>query len=152
MKVLCLCLGNICRSPTAHGVLRAMAERRALAIEIDSAGTGDWHVGNPPDQRTITTARKRGYDISDLRARHLQPEDFTSFDLILAMDAQNLRDAAALAPSDSTARIERFLDFAGLSGDVPDPYFTGTFDRVLDLIERASAGVLDRLSVDEQKA
>lgn len=154
MKVLMLCLGNICRSPTAHGVLRAMAKERGLALQIDSAGTGNWHQGNPPDRRTLAAARQRGYDFGDLRARQLRPADFIDFDLILAMDARNLHDARDMAPEGATAQLERFLDYAGMgedgdAGDVPDPYFTGAFDAVLDLIERASAEVLARLSQNE---
>ncbi|MCC5970375.1 MAG: low molecular weight phosphotyrosine protein phosphatase [Pararhodobacter sp.] len=149
MRVLLLCLGNICRSPTAHGVLRAMARERGMTVEFDSAGTGDWHLGSPPDHRTLAAARKRGYDFSDLRARQLTRADFTHFNLILAMDAANLRDARALAPETSTAHLTRFLEYAGLEGDVPDPYFTGSFDAVLDLIERSSIATLDRLSRDD---
>lgn len=146
MKVLLLCLGNICRSPTAHGVMRTLAARRGLVLEIDSAGTGGWHVGSPPDARSRKAARKRGYVLDDLRARQLVADDFKRFDLILTMDSHNLRDASALAPPGATAHLARFLDYSGIGGDVPDPYYTGDFDLVLDLIERASADVLARLS------
>jgi len=149
MKVRLLCLGNICRSPSAHGVMRGRAAEAGLVLEIDSAGTGDWHAGNPPDRRSLSAARKRGYDFGDLRARQLTQADFTRFDLILTMDAQNLRDARALAPPGATARLARFLDYAGIGGDVPDPYFTGSFDAVLDLIEDASTLALARLSRGE---
>ena len=141
-----LCLGNICRSPTAEAVMRAKAAERGLAVEVDSAGTGGWHVGEPPDRRAQAAARSRGLDISGLRARQLSRADFRSFDLILAMDGTNLSDAARLAPHDGRARLTTFLDEAGLGGDVPDPYYTGQFDAVLDLIEDASIRILDRMA------
>ncbi|KPQ05801.1 MAG: protein-tyrosine phosphatase [Rhodobacteraceae bacterium HLUCCA12] len=146
MNVLLLCLGNICRSPTAHGVMRSMAAHRELSLRFDSAGTGGWHVGAPPDPRALSAAYKRGYDLSDLRARQLSWADFTRFELILAMDARNLADARASSPPDATAATARFLDFAGIGGDVPDPYLVGGFDEVVTLIERASTAALDRLS------
>lgn len=149
MRVLLLCLGNICRSPSAHGVMRSLAAQRGMALELDSAGTGSWHVGSPPDARSRNAARKRGYILDDLRARQLAVDDFTRFDLILTMDAQNLRDARASAPSNATATLSRFLDYAGIGGDVPDPYYTGDFDAVLALIERASTAALARLSRGE---
>lgn len=152
MKILCLCLGNICRSPTAEAVLRAKALSRGLEIEVDSAGTGDWHAGEPPHVKTQAAARARGYDMSALRARQITAQDLERFDLILTMDAQNLRDAQALARKTpkARARIERFLDAAGLgdageAGNVPDPYYTGRFDEVLALIETASDALLDQL-------
>lgn len=141
-----LCLGNICRSPTAEAVMRAKAAELGLAVEVDSAGTGGWHVGEPPDRRAQAAARSRGLDISGLRARQLSRADFRSFDLILAMDGTNLSDAARLAPHDGRARLTTFLDEAGLGGDVPDPYYTGQFDAVLDLIEDASIRILDRMA------
>ncbi|MCB1396191.1 MAG: low molecular weight phosphotyrosine protein phosphatase [Rhodobacter sp.] len=146
MRILMLCLGNICRSPTAEAVMRAKAAELGLAVEVDSAGTGGWHVGEPPDRRAQAAARSRGLDISGLRARQLSRADFRSFDLILAMDGTNLSDAARLAPHDGRARLTTFLDEAGLGGDVPDPYYTGQFDAVLDLIEDASIRILDRMA------
>lgn len=149
-RILCLCLGNICRSPTAEAVLRARAAALGLPLVVDSAGTGDWHAGEAPDRRAQVAARARGYDMSGLRARQIVAADFTRFDLILAMDAQNLADARALAPPGATARIARFLDAAGMpdagtGGNVPDPWYTGGFDPVLTLIETAAGRLLQRL-------
>ena len=123
--ILFLCLGNICRSPLAEGAARAAFADAGIAATLDSAGTGDWHVGRPPDPRALAEARRRGVDISDLRARQLAPGDFTRFDLILAADAENLRAARALAPADATARLMLMLDLVpGRAGDsVTDPYY-----------------------------
>ena len=123
--ILFLCLGNICRSPLAEGAARAAFADAGIAATLDSAGTGDWHVGRPPDPRALAEARRRGVDISDLRARQLSPGDFTRFDLILAADAENLRAARALAPADATARLMLMLDMVpGRAGDsVTDPYY-----------------------------
>jgi len=123
--ILFLCLGNICRSPLAEGAARAAFTDAGIAATLDSAGTGDWHVGRPPDPRALAEARRRGVDISDLRARQLAPGDFTRFDLILAADAENLRAARALAPADATARLMLMLDLVpGRAGDsVTDPYY-----------------------------
>lgn len=146
MRVLCLCLGNICRSPTAEAVLRAHAARAGLAWQIDSAGTGNWHIGQPPDARMQAAARAQGFDLSGQRARQLVASDFDGFDLILAMDASNLADAQRRAPVGSRARLVRFLDEAGIGGDVPDPYYEGNFDGVVALVDRAAAAIIDRLA------
>lgn len=150
MKILCLCLGNICRSPTAEAVLRARAQAAGLDWQIDSAGTGDWHAGEPPDRRAQASAQARGYAMSDQRARQITAQDFKAFDLILAMDDSNLRDAARIAPPEARARLHRFLDLAGMPqagdrGNVPDPYYTGNFDAVLELIETAADRLVSRL-------
>ena len=123
--ILFLCLGNICRSPLAEGAARAAFADAGIAATLDSAGTGDWHVGRPPDPRAQAEARRRGADISDLRARQLTRGDFTRFDLILAADTENLREASALAPADATARLMLMLDLVpGRVGDsVTDPYY-----------------------------
>lgn len=148
MKILFVCLGNICRSPTAEGVLRhvARAEAPELDLHVDSAGTADYHIGAPPDRRSSAHAARRGYDISGLRARQVVREDFTRFDLILAMDADNLRDLQALVPAGTGAKLALCLDFApGHAGQpVPDPYYGGEpdFERVLDLAEVAARGLL----------
>jgi protein-tyrosine phosphatase len=138
MKVLMVCLGNICRSPTAEAVLRAKLEAAGLAerVVVDSAGTGDWHIGSPPDARSQCHAAKRGYDLSALRGRQVAEADFRRFDLILAMDDNNLADLQRLAP-DGTHRAELRL-FAPI--EVPDPYAGGAagFEQVLDLVETAS--------------
>lgn len=149
-SVLFVCLGNICRSPTAHGVFRELVARRGLSeqIEIDSAGTAAYHVGNPPDQRSAACALQRGYDLSDLRARQAVRRDFLRFDYILAMDAQNLSDLRGICPGDYQGHLGLFLDFANLAdADVPDPYYGGPegFDHVLDLVESASEGLLNHI-------
>ncbi|MGY6534337.1 MAG: low molecular weight protein-tyrosine-phosphatase [Pararhodobacter sp.] len=143
--MLCLCLGNICRSPTAEAVLRAHAARRGLALTIDSAGTGDWHVGEAPDPRMQRAARAQGFDLSGQRARQLAPRDFHAFDLILAMDARNAADAERIRPSAGQARVIRFLDKAGIGGDVPDPYHEGNFHAVVALIDRAAGAIVNDL-------
>jgi len=151
-SILFVCLGNICRSPTAEGVFRARAARAGLGehLEIDSAGTGDWHVGQPPDRRAIAAAAGRGYDLAGLRARQVSTEDFSRFGWILAMDRANLRDLAALRPRSFGGHLGLFLDVAPALGlrEVPDPYYGGDdgFARVLDLIETASDALLNRVA------
>lgn len=152
VRVLFVCLGNICRSPTAHGVFARMVAQRKLAdiIEVDSCGTGGWHVGEPPDARATAEARKRGYDLSPLRARQVHSTDFQRFDYILAMDQMNLADLQAMCPTTYPGRLDLFLSFAGSAPetDVPDPYYGGErgFAHVLDLVEQASAGLLTEIS------
>ena len=123
--ILFLCLGNICRSPLAEGAARAAFEAADIPATLDSAGTGDWHVGHPPDRRAQAEAKRRGVDISDLRARQLRRSDFYDFDLILAADYANLRDARAIRPADATAELKLMLDLVpGRLGDsVTDPYY-----------------------------
>ncbi|TCD23917.1 low molecular weight phosphotyrosine protein phosphatase [Pseudomonas sp. IC_126] len=150
MKVLFVCMGNICRSPTAEAVFRKCVQDAQLddRISIDSAGTGDWHVGKGPDQRSCLAAAKRGYDLSALRARQVVEDDFRRFDLILAMDHDNLERLQALRPSDSHGELDLFLRRYKLGEDVvPDPYFGGDegFERVLELVEKASAALLDEI-------
>jgi protein-tyrosine phosphatase len=140
-RILCVCLGNICRSPTAEAVLR----HHLPGALIDSAGTGGWHVGAPPHGPAIAAAKARGYDLSDQRARQVAPADFERFDLILAMDAANLHDIGALRPSGAQARLAMFLEPVG-GGDVPDPYYSGDFEGALDLIEGAARAWAARLS------
>jgi len=148
---LLVCLGNICRSPTAEGVLRQMAAQQAprLALEVDSAGTGDYHIGAPPDLRSQRAALRRGIDISGLRARQVIEDDFVRFDLILAMDRQNLRELEAMKPANSRASLKLFLEYAPDLNlrDVPDPYYrdAGAFEEVLDLTSAASRGLLASL-------
>ena len=124
-SVLFVCLGNICRSPLAEAALRAEAERLGIDVEVDSAGTGDWHLGHPPDRRAAAVASRNGVDISHLRARQVGPGDFRRFDHIVALDAQNLRDLKAMRPSDSKAELSLLLDHAeGREGQpVADPYY-----------------------------
>lgn len=148
-RILFVCLGNICRSPSAEAVVRALAAERGLDLQLDSAGTGDWHAGEPPYGPMQRAARARGYDLSALRARQVTAEDFRRFDLILAMDRANLADLRALRPGDATAALRLFTETTpGTAGgaDVPDPYFTRDFDGALDLIETAARGLLDQLS------
>ena len=142
MRVLFVCLGNICRSPTAEGVLRHKVSEAGLCarVEIASAGTGAWHVGKAPDVRTQAAAMRRGYDLSAQRARQVSAEDFSRYDLVLAMDHSNLRDLKALQPAGSEADLDLFLRrYSSVCDDVPDPYYDGEqgFEVVLDLIERA---------------
>jgi protein-tyrosine phosphatase len=151
VKILFVCLGNICRSPTAEGVLRVLAAREApeLPLEVDSAGTAGYHVGEPPDPRMRHAAARRGYDLSGLRARVVEPRDFERFDLILAMDQENLRVLKRRAPAHAHERLRLFLEFAPESGtaEVPDPYYGGAkgFEEVLDLVESATRGLLAHL-------
>ncbi len=147
VKILFVCLGNICRSPTAEGVFRAIAARELpeVALTVDSAGTAGYHVGEPPDGRTCAAAQRRGYDLSGLRARVVEPRDFEVFDLILAMDRQNLETLRRRAPAEARTRLRLLLEFAPQSGlmEVPDPYYGGVngFEQVLDLVEAASLGL-----------
>ncbi|PQA86508.1 low molecular weight protein-tyrosine-phosphatase [Hyphococcus luteus] len=147
-KVLFVCLGNICRSPAAEGVLRARAKERGLELAIESAGTGGWHAGDPPDGRMIKAAARRGVDISYQRARQVDLSDFYQFDYILAMDLSNHTDLLELAPPNRTCDIRLFLDFADCAErETPDPYYGGGdgFERVLNLIELGAEGFLDHL-------
>jgi protein-tyrosine phosphatase len=157
-RLLFVCLGNICRSPMAEGAFRrAAAEHGVLdRFEIDSAGLGDWHVGQAPDVRAQAAARRRGIDISGQTARQVTGEDFARFDLVLAMDGSNYEDLARLAPKCERHKIRRFLDFAPHAGtkDVPDPFFGEAegFDHALDLIEEAARGLLAALLGEEEPA
>ena len=152
MKVLFVCLGNICRSPTAHGVLEKQIKTHNLAtqIQVDSCGTGSWHIGHAPDQRTLDAASKRGYDSSHIRARRLCAEDFQTFDYILAMDTRNLADVIKNAPLNYQGKIQLLLDYSQEKSvlEVPDPYYGGEqgFDQVFHLVEEACAGLLNYLT------
>ena len=152
VRVLIVCTGNICRSPTGEGVLRALVERRGLSdrIEVGSAGTHDYHVGEGPDSRSVRHARKRGYDLSPLRASQLSRDDFFAFDYILAMDRGHLRILRNMAPPDATARVGLFLEASAKwnGEDVPDPYYGGAegFEQVLDMVEEAAERWLERIA------
>ncbi|MFO1317180.1 MAG: low molecular weight protein-tyrosine-phosphatase [Burkholderiales bacterium] len=151
-RVLFVCMGNICRSPTAEAVFRAAAARAGLGrrVEIDSAGTIEWHAGNPPDYRAIAHAARRGYDLTPLRARQVTAADFGRFHWILAMDRANLTHLEALRPAGFGGHLGLFLDLAPQLGvrEVPDPYDEGpeAFEHMLDLIERASEAFTARLA------
>ena len=147
MRVHFVCLGNICRSPTAEGVFRHKLRAAGLEqqVEVDSAGTGDWHVGKAHDPRTRLAARQRGYALDALRARQVCLADFQGFDLILAMDKSNLTDLHSLRPAGAGAEVDLFLRRYQLPVDeVPDPYYGGSngFEQVLDMIEQACDGLL----------
>jgi protein-tyrosine phosphatase len=149
--VLFVCMGNICRSPTAEGVFRHRAERAGLLerLVVDSAGTHGYHEGHPPDRRAIAAARKRGYDLTPLRARQLVAADFQRFDYVLGMDAHNLREMQLLVPNGHAGFVGRLLQFAPQLGllDVEDPYYGGDreFEAVLDQVEVAVDGLLAEL-------
>lgn len=150
MRVLFVCLGNICRSPTAEAVFRYQLQQQKLdkVIECDSAGTSSYHIGEAPDRRATQAARSRGYDMTPLRGRQVQDEDFETFDLILAMDHNNLSDLRRRAGKAFDHKLKLFLDFCdGREREVPDPYYGGNegFDHVLDLVEDASAGLIRHL-------
>ncbi len=152
MRILFVCLGNICRSPSAEGVLRQLADRAGLDVTIDSAGTSDWHIGAPPDRRAIRAAKLRGYDLAALRGRQFTAEDFDRFDLILAMDRKNLRAIEALRPAGNNASAKLFLDLIAQTGsDVPDPYYDDSFERMLDLIEAASAALVTQIAHKKER-
>jgi protein-tyrosine phosphatase len=147
-RVLFVCLGNICRSPTAEGVFRHLLRQEApeLQVEVDSAGTADYHLGEPPDLRSQRAAMRRGIDLGGLRARQVTPADFARFDLILAMDRANLLELEAMRPKNSRARVRLFLEYAPELGrlEVPDPYYRDAsgFEEVLDFSAAASRGLL----------
>lgn len=146
-SVLFVCLGNICRSPLAEGAMRRLVEIEAAAVRIDSAGTGDWHIGRAPDPRAQAEALRQGLDISMLRARQVTTEDFHRFDHIVAMDAQNLADLLAMRPEGAQARLSRLLDHVG-GGDVPDPYYGGDdgFAETFRLVESGARALLQAIS------
>ena len=151
VSVLFICMGNICRSPTAEGVFRHFVEQRGLqeSVRIDSAGTHAYHSGEPSDRRAIAAAARRGYDMTGIRARRVQDEDFEEFDLIIAMDDQNLQNLQEMAGQELSSKVSLFLEYSsGDESEVPDPYYGGTkgFERVLDLVEDASRGLLEMLS------
>ena len=154
VRVLFVCMGNICRSPTAEGVFRSLVNKEGLAehIHIDSAGTHAYHVGEPPDQRSQAAARKRNIDLSSQRARKVRVDDFHEFDYILAMDKSNYAELENLVSGKHNGKLKLFLEFAQTAStrEVPDPYYGGPhgFEHVLDLVEAASTGLLN--SIREQ--
>jgi protein-tyrosine phosphatase len=158
VRLLFVCLGNICRSPTAEGVMRALVEVNGLSdrIEVDSAGTAGWHIGDPPDERTVSEGWRRGIDLSGLRGRRVDVGDLVVYDLVLAMDEANLQDLLALAPGpEEAAKVRRLREFdaeAVAMGeiDVPDPYYGGPtgFAHVYDVVEAACRGLLDHVQAE----
>ena len=151
ISVLFVCMGNICRSPTAEGVFRHFVQEAGLAdrIKIDSAGTHAYHTGEPADRRASAAAERRGYSLADIRARRVQAEDFENFNYIVAMDRLNHVTLIDRADAEHHDKIRLFLEFSSAEEDeVPDPYYGGAagFDRVLDLVEEASRGLLETLS------
>jgi len=151
VKVLFVCMGNICRSPTAEGVFSAVVEQAGLKdkIAIDSAGTHAYHIGEPPDPRAQKSALARGIDISQLRARRAIEADFEQFDYVLAMDLDNLKNLRAICPAQHVNKLSLFLEYASYADvkEVPDPYYGGPmgFERVLDMVEDAAKGLLQNI-------
>lgn len=151
VKVLFVCMGNICRSPTAEAVFRHYVEQAGLgeSILIDSAGTHDYHIGEPPDKRTLHAAQQRGYDMSALRGRQVQRADFERFDYVLAMDKANLAILQYLTPRGCKTQAQLFLDYARhhRESEVPDPYYGGAqgFEHVLDMVEDAAQELLQHI-------
>ena len=147
VKVLFVCMGNICRSPTAHGVFQSLVDEQGLggSIQVDSAGTHSYHIGSPPDLRSQAMAQSRGIDLTGLRARRFVTTDFTEFDYLLGMDHSNLADMLALKPDETRARIKLMLDYSDRfeQQEIPDPYFgEDGFDLVFDMIDDAARGLL----------
>ena len=146
MKVLFVCTGNICRSPTAEGVLRRLAELEQLNIHVESRGTHDYHVGEPPDRRAQHHASRRGYDLSSQRAKHLSKRDFEEFDLVLAMDHGHLRILQRLCPPQHAGKVKLFIQ----ETEVPDPYYGGPegFEQVLDMVEAACRSLVTKMRTE----
>ena len=157
-SVLMVCMGNICRSPTAEGVLRRRVAEAGIAdhVLIDSAGTHDYHVGAPPDRRSCHHAGLRGYDLTALRARQVGREDFERFDLICAMDWDNLERLGQICPAGHGSKLRRLMEFAppGFGEEVADPYYGGSqgFETVLDHVEAACAGLLRHIQVELERS
>ncbi|TXB61753.1 low molecular weight protein-tyrosine-phosphatase [Phaeodactylibacter luteus] len=146
-RVLMVCLGNICRSPLAQGILEAKAASQHLAVEVDSAGTSHWHAGEKPDPRSVYTAAQHGLDISGQRARQFTPNDFRSYDLILAMDQSNYDDILRLAPDETAQKkVKKIMDFvpgAQAGSNVPDPYWDDDgFEKVYEMLDQACEGII----------
>ena len=148
-KVLFVCMGNICRSPTAEGSFRSIVSKQKLSdsFEIDSAGTHAYHIGNSPDSRSQKTARKYGVDLSNLRARQVHESDFYYYDHIIAMDMDNIKILKSICPNDSQSQIKLLLDYLPDAGSksVPDPYFEGKFDEVFGMVYEACTSFLESL-------
>lgn len=148
MRVLFVCLGNICRSPSAEAVTRRFAAEAGLDVTLDSAGTSDWHVGEPPYGPMVRAGRARGHDLAPLRARQVTAADFDAFDLIIGMDAANIDALERLRPPGNATPLRLFTDYAPETGatEVPDPYYTRDFDGALDLVEACARGLVAALA------
>ena len=151
VSILFVCMGNICRSPTAEGVFRHVVNEAGLEEQItaDSAGTHAYHIGEPPDRRATAAAERRGVSLSDIRARRVSDSDFEDFDYVIAMDEENRLQLLEQAPEEHQGKVQLFLSFVeGVETEVPDPYYGGAagFERVLDLVEEASRGLLEKLA------
>jgi protein-tyrosine phosphatase len=146
-KILFVCLGNICRSPTAEGVFRGLAAQNDLDVIVDSCGTSGFHNGEQPDTRAMFEASLRGFNLSAQRSTQLKPADFAEFDYIICMDQSNLQNVKSAAPQNASAKIHLFLDYAPDQPlrEVPDPYYEDNFSDVFDLIEQASMGLIDHI-------
>ena len=148
-RVLFVCMGNICRSPTAEGIFRSIVSKQELSdfFEIDSAGTHAYHIGNPPDSRSQKTARKHGVDLSNQRARKIHESDFFYYDYIIAMDTDNIEILRSICPANSQSQIKLLLDYRPDSSfpSVPDPYFEGKFDEVFEMVHSACTAFLENL-------
>lgn len=145
MRILMVCLGNICRSPLAEGILKSQIKKQQLEWEVDSAGTSSWHIGELPDHRSIETAKAHGIDITDQRARQLIPEDIKTYDLILAMDSSNYADILRFCHSEEDrSKVKLMLNFSnpGKNLAVPDPYYDGGFEKVYHLLDEASKEII----------
>lgn len=151
MRILVVCLGNICRSPIAEGLFRKKINEQSLSWKIDSAGTGSWHIGHPPDRRSIAVCREKGLDISNQKARQIQQNDFYDFDLILAMDHANEQNLHKLKPSDADVTIKKVMDYIDPQGtlEVPDPYYDGRFHEVYELLESAISKCMGDILVNQ---
>lgn len=151
IRVLFVCMGNICRSPMAEAVFRSLVAKEGLSdtFEIDSAGTGDWHVGQPPHRSTLAVLRNQGIDASAQRARQILANDLDDFDYVIAMDAANVSDIALLRNA-ASGRVRRLLDFAPHRSerDVPDPYYDNTFDRAYELVAEGCAALLEYIRAE----
>lgn len=146
-KLLVVCLGNICRSPLAEAILTGRFQEAGLDIQLDSAGTGSWHVGKPPDARAVVAGRLKGYDLTNLRARRLVREDFDQFDLVLTVDDETQEAAEALRGADSDTPVRKITEYAveTTASEVPDPYYTGQFNIVIEQLEDCATGLVDQL-------
>ncbi|MGE6415217.1 low molecular weight protein-tyrosine-phosphatase [Planococcus kocurii] len=147
IRVLLVCLGNICRSPMAEAVLREQLNRAGMSnyVEVDSAGTGNWHIGQDPHPGTLKILKDHSISATGLKGRQLQPDDFAAFDYILGMDQHNIMDIRLILGQSTHPKICRFLDLTDQAKDVPDPYFTGDFEETYELVSKGSAALIGKI-------